>query len=332
MFRNLEAAVMVTYRCNARCQMCNIWASPSQRQLEITAKDLEKLPTGHIRINIGGGEPMLRSDIEDIVAVLDEKTDCLEISTNGYFTDRLVSIGRKYPDILIRVSLEGLPKQNDEIRGIKDGFDHGLRTILRLREIGVKNIGFGITLWDKSAGELLDLYHLAVMMDVEFAQSIVHDAWQFRKPGIDVGEREFVAEKIKKFIRELLSSKRRNLRLRAKDWVRAYLNRGFLEYLQGNPRLLPCGAGTNIYFVDPYGEIFPCNALELSMGNIREKTFEEIWNGPRTNQVRDQVAKCTHNCWMTGTSRPAMRKAPWKPIAWILRNKVRLFLGKDICW
>jgi len=40
----------------------------------------------------------------------------------------------------------GRTAPSDELRGLKDGFDHGLRTLLRLRSLGVKDIGFGITL------------------------------------------------------------------------------------------------------------------------------------------------------------------------------------------
>jgi hypothetical protein len=33
---------------------------------------------------------------------------------------------------------------------------------------------------------------------------------------------------------------------------------------------------------------------------------------------------------MTGTARPALRRNILKPSQWILKNKLRLFLGKDL--
>ena len=122
----MECAVITTYRCNAHCQMCNAWKNPSNPKKEITPEIIDKIPSGHKRLNITGGEPLLRKDIEDIVAVLDKKTNRLEISTNGYFTDRIINIAKKFQDITVRVKIESLPKLNDEIRGIKNGFDHGL--------------------------------------------------------------------------------------------------------------------------------------------------------------------------------------------------------------
>lgn len=332
MFENTEVAVMPTFRCNARCQMCHIWKYPSRREEEIKLEHIDKLPERFARINIGGGEPTLRNDILEIVDILSKKTKHLEISTNGYFTERLVPIVRKHPDIRIRISLEGLPKKNDEIRGIKNGFDHSMRSVLRLKELGIKDIGFAITVSHRNADELVDLYHLCAYMGVEFSQCVVHDAWQFRVTDNVIEDKEEVMNQIKRFIQTLLSSKRRDYFLRVKDWYRAYLNRGFINFIREDKRLLPCGAGTDIFFLDPYGEIYPCNALQQSMGNIKEMRFEEIWNGYRAQKVREMVSGCLKNCWMVGTSRPAIRKNLWKPTQWVLRNKLRLLLGKDVVW
>ena len=80
--------------------MCNIWKFPTNPRDEINPKVLEKLPPG-LRINITGGEPMMRRDIEDIFEVLYPKARLLELSTNGYFTDRIVALAHKYPKMLI---------------------------------------------------------------------------------------------------------------------------------------------------------------------------------------------------------------------------------------
>jgi Fe-coproporphyrin III synthase len=332
MFENTELAIMPTFRCNAGCQMCHIWQYPSRENDEITLEDMDKLPQGFARINIGGGEPTLRHDLLEIVDILSKKTEHLEISTNGYFTKRLVSIAQKHPDIRIRISLEGLPKKNDDIRGLKSGFDHAMRSLLKLKELGVKDIGFAITISHRNADELVDLYHLCAYMGVEFSQCVVHNAWQFRVPDNIIEDKDKVVCEIKKFIRELLRSKRRSYFLRVKDWYRAYLNRGFINFMRKDQRLLPCGAGTDIVFIDPYGEVYPCNALAESMGNIKEMNFEEMWNGSQAQQIRETVSQCTQGCWMVGTSRPAIKKNLWKPSIWLLKNKIRLWLGNDIIW
>jgi len=328
----MECAVITTYRCNAHCQMCYTWKNPSKIEEEISSEIIDKIPPGYKRLNITGGEPMLRRDIEEIVAVLDKKTNRLEISTNGYFTDRIVDIAKKFPNITIRVSIEGLPKLNDEVRGIKDGFGHGLRTVLKLKQMGLEDVGFSIVISDKNVEDLLDLYHLMAFMDMEFASAAMHNSFYFFKDNNKIENLEIVIEEMQKFIRALLTSKRKNLRMRMKDWFRAYFNLGLLNYMQGNARPLPCGAGTDSFFLDPYGNVLACNGSDepLIMGNLKERDFDEIWYSKQAELVREKVKNCTKNCWMTGTAVPAIRKQIWKPALWVLKNRIRLLLGKDI--
>ena len=177
----MECAVITTYRCNARCQMCNSWKSPSKPSEEFDPKILEKIPGGMKRLNITGGEPLLRQDLLKIVEILRKKTGRLEISTNGYFTDKIIDIARKFPDITIRISVEGLPEKNDMLRGIKNGFDHALRTLLELKNLGVKDIGFAIVISHNNISELLTLYELTAGLDVEFSQSTMHNSFYFHK-------------------------------------------------------------------------------------------------------------------------------------------------------
>lgn len=328
----MECAVIVTYRCNARCQMCNTWQNPSRRSEEFDPAILEKLPGGMERLNITGGEAMLRGDIADIARILDKKTKRLEISTNGYFTDRLEALCQKYSHLTIRVSLEGLPRLNDQLRGIKNGFDRGLRTILRLNKMGIKDIGFGTVISDRNCSDLLDLYNLCVAMQVEFGNATMHNSFYFHKHDNRIEDVAQVVEVMKRFIQALLTSSRTDWRLRVKDWGRAYLNLGLLRYIQGNGRSLPCGAATDTFFVSPYGEILACNGSEEPwvMGDLKRQSFSEIWDSPQAEEIRQKVRGCRRNCWMTGTAVPAMRKNLLVPLTWIIKNKIRLALGKDI--
>ncbi|MBU4444418.1 radical SAM protein, partial [bacterium] len=130
----MEGCLIVTYRCNAKCYMCNTWKHPSRKEEEFTYDLVRKIPDALKFINITGGEPFLREDLDQIVQSALTKTDRLVISTNGYFTKKIVKLAEKYGNrIGIRVSIEGLPAANDELRGIKDGFDHGLRTLVSLQ-------------------------------------------------------------------------------------------------------------------------------------------------------------------------------------------------------
>lgn len=328
----MECAVIVTYRCNARCQMCHTWRNPSQESEEISPEVIDKIPGKYKRLNITGGEPLLREDIIEIVEVLDKKTDRLEISTNGYFTNRIIKVAERFPNITIRVSAEGLPAKNDRLRGIKNGFDHGLRTILRLKEMGIRDIGFGIVISDYNVLDLLDLYHLCAGLGVEFGGSAMHNSFYFHKQDNRVENLEMTLKEMRRYIRTLLQSKRNDPRMRIKDWFRAYLNMGLMQYMQGNNRPLPCGAATDTFFLDPWGNLLACNGSDEPwvMGNLKKASFGEIWHSEQADRVRTLVRNCKKHCWMTGTAVPAMRKKLWVPVLWVLKNKLRLVLGREL--
>jgi len=320
----MEGLIAVTYRCNARCQMCYTWKYPTRKEVEIQARHLVSLPPMRFT-NLTGGEPFLRRDLEDIIEVVKPKTKRIVISTNGFFTSRILKVAAKYPDIGIRISIEGLPRVNDELRGIKHGFDKGLRTLLELHDMGLKDIGFGITLSDKNAKDLLSLYRLAKAMGLEFATAATHNSYYFHKFDNAFADPDLICRELDLLINDMLRS------TRPKNWFRAYFNYGLQNFVRGGKRLLPCEAGTDVFFLDPYGEVRPCNALEESMGNIREMDFSTIWESERAHAIRKLVQTCERQCWMIGTVAPAMKKRPWIPLKWILEQKLRLRKPSGTC-
>lgn len=99
--KKLNGTVIVTYRCNARCTMCNRYKAPSKPEEEISLETIRKLPPMYFT-NITGGEPFIRTDLKDIVRELRKKSDRIVISTNGFFTDRILDLCKEFPDIGIR--------------------------------------------------------------------------------------------------------------------------------------------------------------------------------------------------------------------------------------
>ena len=317
----MEAAIVTTYRCNCKCVMCNIWRSPTTPAEEFKPEILNKLPELDFA-NITGGEPFLREDIGEIVRILKTRARRIVISTNGYFTEKILNLVKEVGDIGIRISIEGLPAANDELRGIRDGFDHGLRTLLELQRMGLKDIGFGITVSDRNARDMLELYQLAKAMKVEFATAALHNSYYFHKSDNIINEKEAVTECFEELIQELLKTNK------PKNWFRAYFNHGLINYIWGNPRLLPCGAGEDMFFLDPFGEIRPCNGMdeaspETSMGNLNQQSFDDIWNSARAGRVKARARNCSKNCWMIGTASPAMKKYFKKPLNWVIKHKLK---------
>jgi MoaA/NifB/PqqE/SkfB family radical SAM enzyme len=306
--------------------MCNTWKYPTKVDEELSPRYLERLPLLDF-CNITGGEPFLRSDIDDIIEVLKKKAKRIVISTNGFFTERILLVMKKHEDIGVRISIEGLQVANDELRGIPGGFDRALRTLLELRRMGVKDIGFGITVSDRNAKDMMELYQLAKAMNLEFATAAVHNSFYFHKYDNVISKQDEVIACFEELIRELLKTGR------VKNWFRAYFNYGLIYYIQGKRRLLPCEAGTENFFITPSGEVVPCNGSEEPwiMGNLKEHNWVDIWHGKRAREIREKVKNCQNNCWMIGTAAPAMKKYIKIPLKWVMKNKLRSLMGREIC-
>lgn len=118
-----DASIILTYRCPMKCKMCNIWFNPTNKSEEIKASDLRTLPKLKF-INLTGGEPFVREDLAEIVEECYRHTDRIVISTSGWFEDRVVALAKKFPNIGIRISIEGLSCKNGTCGWLRQGTSH----------------------------------------------------------------------------------------------------------------------------------------------------------------------------------------------------------------
>ena len=321
--KKLNGTVIVTYRCNARCTMCSRFKAPSKPEDEISIETIKKLPPMYFT-NITGGEPFIRTDLKDIVRELYKKSDRIVISTNGFFTDRIIDLCKEFPKIGIRISIEGLEQTNNEIRGLPDGFNRGYNTLKKLVEMKHPDVGFGMTVQDKNAKDLVPLYKISEKLGMEFATASLHNSFYFVECHNIIHDRLMVAQNFEDLINELLKSNS------PKKWFRAYFNHGLINYIFGQKRLLPCDMSFDTFFIDPYGDVMPCNGTRDKevMGNLNNQTWDELWNSKQADDVRVKVRHCDRNCWMIGSVSPAMHKYFYKPFFWVIHHKFLRFFKK----
>jgi radical SAM protein with 4Fe4S-binding SPASM domain len=324
-----DASIIVTYRCPMNCIMCNTHSHPTKPDEEFRPALIDKLPKLKF-INITGGEPFCRDDIEEIVDRASRRASRIVISTSGFYQDKIVALVRKFPNTGIRVSLEGLAQVNDTLRGRSGSFDRGLRLLIELARMGIKDIGFGTTISDSNSSDMLRLYEISRLLNMEFATAVVHNSFYFHTTDNAVDDKERVTKDINTLVERLLGS------LKPKNWFRAYFNCGLIAHIHGKKRLLPCEAGSLNFFLDPKGEVYPCNGMEKSiwlesMGNLSDVgNFDTLWKSEQAVKVRNLVGNCPKNCWMIGTAAPAMKRHFFLPFSWVMRNKIRLLRGKKI--
>lgn len=329
----MDLTVISTFRCNSKCQMCYIWQNPTEPKEEVSLATLSKLPSGFDNLNVSGGEPTLRKDLGEMIDLLYPKARVTEISSNGLHPERLVPIIKKHPNIKVRFSLEGDQETSDRIRGEKDGYYTKIAGLRMLREAGGTDLGFAMVIQDENVDQLVNVYEFARKEGFELATSALHNAWQFYKNDNYFYDRKAVARKVEGLISAMLRSPK------PKNWFRAYLNLGLIEKILGHDRLIPCTAGKDFAFIDPWSDVWACNVRsDLPMGNLARESWNEIMNSETAQQTRKKVAGCGQNCWMVTTARTAMRSnlvpqlPKSDPLLWVIKNKLKVSIGRNICF
>ena len=133
--------IEITRRCNLRCKHCYL-GTVAEVDMELEAiKEIvdDAIKLGACKIAITGGEPLLHSDIKELLAYIKEKQIYIEIFTNGTLLDDQtcqflgdMGIGKVF------LSLDGhVAKVHDKIRDRDGAFDKAMRAIAYLKKYDI---------------------------------------------------------------------------------------------------------------------------------------------------------------------------------------------------
>jgi GT2 family glycosyltransferase/organic radical activating enzyme len=317
----LDATIAITYKCNSRCRMCNIWQAENPKDLPL-AYFLNLSPDLKY-INLSGGEPFLRNDLDEIVKIVKQASPKAQIiiSSNGLATDLIAEKMKKILEIDkkigVRISLDGIGETHNKVRGITNIYDSALNTIEKLKKIGVKNLGLSFTIMDFNAEELPKVYDLSRNLGVELAIALVQNSdIYFSKSDNKINKIEKIENSLNYVIKKELAS------FSPKRWLRAYYNYGLLYYAKYRERLLPSGAGFDSSFISPDGDIFPSNLINLKVGNLSGGKLDDIWQAKDAEIARKRIEdENISESWIICTIRGEMKKNIFKIIFWIIKNK-----------
>lgn len=325
-----SAVVAVTYRCDSRCIMCNIWKAGGGE--ELPPEVFGRLPASLAVINITGGEPFLRQDLAELIRVIKKKCRSarMVISTNGLrphsMEAQLKEIMRFEPGIGVRISLDGMGKMHDVVRGTSGAYDRAMESAEVLNKLEIEDRGFAFTILDRNAHQLKAVYDLSRTLGMQLAVSIAQgSAIYFQIEGV---EPKVDASVICGHLEQVVSDQMR--RWNVKDWFRAYLLEGLYSFYKGKSPLLGCSAADDFFFLDPAGNIYICPMLDMKLGNIRESPFEDVWNSAATCEARKYAASCPRRCWMACTVTPFIKRHLLSVLLWIAVKKTRAHLGQKI--
>ena len=292
-----SAVIAITYQCNSRCRMCNIWQK--KPELGLKSEIYKKLPISLDDINITGGEPFLRDDLLEILDIIFNRChpDKVVISTNGFLTETILKrakeiLNKKYAKkVTIAVSLDGIEDIHDKIRGLPGAYNRAIATIIGLKNINFNNIGVGFTFSAGNEKEYLKVYKLSQKMNLNFGATIAHNSDNYFSIQNNRSINSILLDKqINVFVDEKIKSFKKN------ELGKCYYMHGLAHYAKTNKQLVKCDALRGFFFLDPNGNIYPCNILNKIVGNIKNKTFTEIWESKTAKQARACVKNCKTPC------------------------------------
>lgn len=324
----------VTYKCNSRCRMCNIWKryikNPQIVKEELAMEEISQIFKRFgklVWVSLTGGEPFLRDDLVDIVQFVRNRCQIkmLNITTNGFnsklIEDRVRSIAEvKVPLTFINVSLDGPAEIHGYVRGVKGAYNNAVKTLELLRmlcnEYSNLLIGFEYTITPFNAGQLKPLVDelkeagLGWLVEnptiATYQEGNLYDNLNLNsKPQFDSNSFRF---KTLKDINNALS-------LTCSKSPLALIKRTYLKYARKYVRggLIPlrCVAMRNSLFLDPYGNVYPCIILERKIGNLRNYQYDvyKLLRSKSALKVRGEVDVCD-KCWTPCEAYPSILTHP----------------------
>jgi len=310
----------VTFRCNARCIMCDSWKMSGQGDLELGEIEsiLSQLPRMDA-VRLTGGEPFVRTDLTEIVGLVERylKPLAMHITTNGFLTDRIVELcerrSRRTP-LQLMVSLDGLKEKHNHIRGSSLAFQSAVKTLNalapRAKELKL-DLVVNQTIVDRDGvDQYRQLREFLKPLGVRHQMVMAYDssATYSVDRNLDLSPREMgqfttFGEFQDSELRELFDEVERDLRS-LPWWVRAAKQ----YYLRGiRQRLLPqenrgewqnpaCVALHSHLRLFPNGDVPTCQFNSKVIGNLREESFESLWQSREARTQRDWVRRCV-GCW-----------------------------------
>lgn len=276
----LAVSFELTHSCTCNCLHCDHGGKkPHEKQL--TADDYRRLERKlkPILLQLSGGEPLMRSDLIDIVRAVKEPSGMpylIVVSNASLMTkERYLELINNGVD-QFSISLDFPDERHDEFRKYKGLYNHLSKVIPELTSLGLDNIVMNTAITRWNLPYLEQCYEKAK----EWGANISFSAYTAKRTGnleYDIREEKDL-ELLKKTVNRLIEIKNTNGRIVNSEWTLS----GTYEYFknQGGP---PCKAGERYMVVNPDGTMRPC-----SMFDYKFKSRDELYeNFVKQNDCRD---------------------------------------------
>ncbi|MGB9914732.1 MAG: radical SAM protein [Candidatus Bathyarchaeales archaeon] len=269
-----------TRRCNLKCSHCYMNATPQELTDELTTEESKRLIDQICEVSrplliLSGGEPLLRSDVYEIIRYGASKGLKMGLGSNGSLIDDAAARRLKEAGIeTVSISLDShIPEQHDEFRGVAGSWEKAVGAIKALCENGVL-VQVNTTVTQQNYNQIDEIMALAESLGVENFHLF------FLVPtGRGAKIADISPAKYESMIKTAFAkAARHKLNVRpscAPQFMRIAKDMGLdmRQWIRG------CIAGLYYCRVYANGAVTPCPYLPIKLGNVREKSFKEIWFG-----------------------------------------------------
>lgn len=301
----------ITNKCNLKCMYCYIDTNikgrkdPTLEEIKNNIECLYKLGTRFLCLL--GGEPLLRSDISEIVSYIkkNKKNMLIAISTNGIYIDKHIDVLRKVNKVTI--SLEGNKEKHDKDRGVGT-YDKITSNMRLLKSEEIHNFSIQTTISTNTADTWEHVLYLAkeIGCSVLITEIASHPDENFKEA--DLGENQFFTLwsriwelKKKGFPIENSFEAISNIIGYSKyvSPYQIYNDYGQMpEPLRKFAKKNMCPMGKYSAFLDTDGTFYPCASLFGITGyNVHELSFEKAFMEMASN-VSCKACRMSISCQM----------------------------------
>jgi len=312
--------LFITDHCNAKCGTCFYWQNLNQGE-SLKPDHIQKISEAMgelVWLDISGGEPFLRKDIDQIChRFLDHnQARFINIPTNAIQTsviERSVNgiLENKNPFRLnIAISIDGIGENHDRVRGVPGNYKKALATLEALRAIRERDERLSLsvvtTVMRSNIDDVKQLLHLGVTdWDLDY-HSLNILRGKPMDPALQSPTPEQYAE-ISKLQLKLCRSYFKGRWGALGGWTatmgRFFLNRYYMREVEGKPKDISCNAGDVSCVIDANGDVYFCELLK-PVGNLKTYNwdFDRLWHDFQATELRRKVqhgCHCTHECFQT---------------------------------
>jgi MoaA/NifB/PqqE/SkfB family radical SAM enzyme len=245
----------VTMRCNAKCGFCDYWKTdPSEKERELASFADAARRFNPMMVCFTGGEPLMRRDLEEIVAAVDAAIRLKYITLITHGAMLTPERARSLWDAGINqfsISLDYLDERHDRARGIPRLASRILETVPRMREQGIDNNRFNTVIKNDNVDHVMDIVRRAEALGVGVNLSVYTAAKNGNAAHV-LGDHHHGA--IDGLVAELLAFKRRNRRVITNS---DYYLEQIPRYIRGE-MTEDCRSGIRTIHVDPTGRVKRC--------------------------------------------------------------------------